>query len=189
VVTASDAEGYRPQVETVEHVAVNEGIAHNFTEPDALDSQYFGPDVWMRSGASWLLLLVPPFAWGALAVVMLTRRLGGIRPKGRARKMARAQLGTALSALAGESGAHGKALQALRGYLGARLDANASALTYGDVEQPLRKQGASEASLAELKHLFDECEAHHYAGGGDAAGADIATRMMACADALEKEIG
>lgn len=189
VVTAADAEGYRPQVETVEHVAVNEGIAHNFTEPDALDPQHFGPDVWMRSGASWLLLLLPPAAWGALAGAVLLRRLGGIRPKGRARKMARAQLGAALALLADGDGAHGKALQALRGYLGAKLDANASALTYGDVERPLRAQGASDASLEALKGLFDECEAHHYAGGGGTAAAEVAARVMACADVLEKEIG
>lgn len=189
VVTASDAEGYRQSVETVEHVAVNEGIAHNFTEPDALESQYFGPDVWMRSGASWMLLLLPPIAWGALAGAVIFRRLGGIQPKGRARKMARAQLGATLTTLGDADGAHGKALQALRTYLAAKLSANPSALTYADVERPLRAQGASDASLEMLKRIFDECEAHHYAGAGGTPVVEVAAHVLACADALEKEIG
>lgn len=189
VVTASDAEGYRQSVETIEHVAVNEGIAHNFTEPDALEPQYFGPDVWMRSGASWMLLLLPPIAWSALAGAVLFRRLGGIQPKVRARKMARAELGNALADLSDAGGAHGKALQALRTYLAAKLNANASALTYADVERPLRAQGASEACLESLKRIFDECEAHHYAGAGGIPAAEVATHVLECADALEKEIG
>jgi hypothetical protein len=189
VVTASDAEGYRQSVETVEHVAVNEGIAHNFTEPDALEPQYFGPDVWMRSGASWMLLLLPPLAWSALAGTMLFRRLGGIQPKGRARRMARAQLGSALAELDDTGAAHGKALQSLRTYLAAKIDANASALTYADVERPLRAQGAGDASLEMLKRIFEECEASHYAGAGGMPVAEIAVHMLECADALEKEIG
>lgn len=186
VVTASDAEGFRPQAETIEHVAVNEGIAHNFTELDALDPQRFGPDEWMRSTSSWLILLLPPMAWGALAGTLLVRRLGGLRPKGRARKLARAQLGVAL---AEEGQDHGKALQSLRNYLAAKLDARASALTFADVERPLRAQGASETTLETLKQIFDECEAHHYAGGGGNLAAEVSARMLECADALEKEIG
>lgn len=187
VVTASDAEGYRPQVSTVEHVAVNEGIAHNFTEPDALLPQQFGPNVWMRSSVSWLLLLVPPLAWGTLAGAVLLHRLGGLHPKGRARKLARARLGAALADVT--DAGHGQALLALRAYLGAKIYANPGALTYADVERPLRAQGASDASLTTLKSIFDECEAHHYAGGGGGSAADIVARVMACADALEKEIG
>jgi hypothetical protein len=186
VVTASDAEGFRPQAETIEHVAVNEGIAHNFTELDALDPQRFGPDVWMRSASSWLILLLPPIAWGALAGTLLVRRLGGFRPKGRARKLARVQLGVAL---AEEGQDHGKALQSLRNYLASKLDARASALTFADVERPLRAQGASDATLETLKQIFDECEAHHYAGGGGNPAVEVSARMLECADALEKEIG
>ena len=186
VVTASDAEGFRPQAETIEHVAVNEGIAHNFTEPDALHPQHFGPDVWMRSASSWLLLLLPPVAWGALVGTLLIRRLGGLRPKARARKLARAQLALAL-AEAGQN--HGQALQALRTYLAAKLDARASALIFSDVERPLRAQGASDATLDALRKVFEECEAHHYAGGGGSPLAEVTGRMLECADALEKEIG
>ncbi len=187
VVTASDAEGFRPRAESVEHVAVNEGIAHNFTELDALEPQHFGPDVWMRSASSWLVLLLPPIAWGALAGTVLVRRLGGLRPRGRARKLARAQLGLALST--GELD-HGKALHALRTYLAAKLEYRASALTFGDVDRPLRNQGATDDTLDMLKRIFDECEAHHYAGGGGGGPvAEVAGRMLECADALEKEIG
>lgn len=186
VVTASDAEGFRPQEGTVEHVAVNEGIAHNFTEPDALSPQHFGPDVWMRSASSWLLLLLPPLAWGTLAGTLVVRRLGGLRPKARARKLARAQLGEALEPGGQDAG---KVLQSLRAYLAAKLDLRASALTFRDVEQPLRGQGASDATLERLKMVFDECDAHHYAGGGGTSVAEIAARTLECADALEKEIG
>jgi hypothetical protein len=186
VVTASDAEGFRPQEGTVEHVAVNEGIAHNFTEPDALSPQHFGPDVWMRSASSWLLLLLPPVAWGTLAGALMVRRLGGLRPKLRARKLARAQLWAALEPGGQDAG---KVLQSLRTYLAAKLDVRASALTFRDAEHPLRAQGASDATLERLKMIFDECDAHHYAGGGGTSVADIAARTLECADALEKEIG
>ena len=63
------------------------------------------------------------------------------------------------------------------------------ALTYGDVEPPLKSRGATPETLALLKALFEACEASHYAGGGAGAAADIAGRVRACADALEKEIG
>lgn len=189
VVTASDAEGYQQSVKSIEHVAVNGGIAHNYTESDALASQHFGPDVWMRGASSWLLLLLPPLAWGAMAGAVLLRRFQGFHPKGRARKQARAVLATTLTELPEGTDVHGKALQALRSYLGAKLSANASALTFGDVEPGLRKQGASQASLDALKIVFDECEAHHYSGASGTPSSDIVARVLACADALEKEIG
>lgn len=189
VVTAADAEGYQRQVETVEHVAVDEGIAHNFNGADALRPQRFGPDVWLRTGGSWMFLLLPPIAWAALAAGVFAHRLGALQPMGRARKRARLDLEQALANAGDGPDAPGRLLHALRAYLGLRLAMKGGALTYGDVEPPLRARGATAETLALLKSLFEACEASHYAGGGASVAADLAERIRACADALEKEVG
>lgn len=191
VVTAADAVGYSPHVGTVEHVAMNEGIAHNFTESDALNNQYYGPDVWMRTARSWLLLLIPPALYALLAGSVLFRRLGGIRFEGRYRKQARSRLEAALAGVGPEDDVYGASLGALRDYLGAKVGLNASALTFSDAQEPLGKAGASADSLSVLKGIFDACEAHRYSGGSmtPAATTDFVGRVRQCVRGLDKEIG
>lgn len=191
VVTAADAEGYQPVQETVAHVAVDAGIAHNFTGADTLRMQRFGPDIWMRTPGNWALLLGPPALFGLLAGFRAFGRLKGFQSGARTRKQALARLEEALTRGAAEGDPHGLALDALRAYLGVKLQLNPSALTFADARAPLERQGASAASLGSLEALFGACEAHRYAGGASTptAAAAFLESVRECARTLDREIG
>lgn len=189
-VTAEDAEGHETPVETVGHVAVESGIAHNFTGAGTLRQQRFAPEVWLRTPGSWLLLLAPPGLYGMLAGARAYRRMGGIRLETRKRKQARARLEAALDRAGSDADVYNTALDALRAYLGAKLNLNPNALTYSDAEAPLRRQGAGSEHLARLKEIFEACEAHRYAAGTAAAGSapDFLGAVRDCVRALDQEI-
>ena len=191
VVTAADAEGYQPVQETVAHVAVDAGIAHNFTGAEMLRKQRFGPDVWMRSAGSWAVLLVPPGLFGLLAGFRLFGRLDGLRSHTRTRKQALSRLEETLDQGTGADDPHGLALDALRVYLGTKLQLNPSALTFSDAHGPLQRQGASAGCLEGLEQVFSACEAHRYARGAStpAAAAEFLDTVRQCARALDREIG
>jgi len=192
VITAADAEGgYEPVRESVVHVAVDAGIAHNFTGADTLRNQRFGPDVWLRTPASWLLLLLPPGLVGLLAGFQLFQRLGGFQSDARERKQALPRFEAVLASGPPAGNVHGQALDALRNYLGTKLKLNPSALTFADALEPLRRQGAGEENLATLEALFSTCEAHRYAGSATtpAAEAEFIENVRACIRSLDKEIG
>ena len=191
VVTAADAEGYQPVQETVEHVGVDAGIAHNFTGAEILRKQRFGPDVWMRSAGSWAILLLPPGLFGLLAGFRLFGRLDGLRSHTRTRRQALLRLEASLDRGAGTDDAYGLALDALRVYLGTKLQLNPSALTFVDVGGPLQRQGASAGCLEDLERVFGACEAHRYAGGArtPAEAAAFLETVRQCARALDREIG
>lgn len=190
-VTAANAEGYNPVVETVEHVAVNEGIAHNYTDASALTHQRFGPNVWLRSTGSWLFLLLPPLIYATLAVVLFLRARGGLFLVDRRHTQALPNLESALNSLDAAADVHGPLLDLMRTYLGTRLDRQASALTFADAEAPLRSRGVGESTIAELKQLFEACEAHRYAGGSGVPTENkgFVARVRSCARTLDGELG
>ncbi|MCF6284504.1 MAG: BatD family protein [Candidatus Hydrogenedentes bacterium] len=191
MVTADDAEGYRPGTNTVEHIVVNEGIAHNYTDASALKPQRFGPNEWLQTTGSWLFLLVPPFLYFAVAAGCFVRRRGGLFVVDHRQRPALPAFEAALGSLDSAGDVHGPALDALRTFLGTRLERQASALTYGDIKEPLRTRGIGDGVLDDLKALFDECEAHRYAGGTGVAteNAEFVARVLECVRALDKEVG
>jgi hypothetical protein len=81
-------------------------------------------------------------------------------------------------------------LEALRAYLGARLKLPPGALTFADVAGELRKRGAANEPVAELRALFEQCEAGRYAGGLHATDdpAKMIERARAAAEQLEREL-
>jgi len=190
-VTAADAESFQAPIDTVEHIAVNEGIAHNYTDPSALRPQRFAPHSWLRTAGSWLFLLLPPAFVAALAGARFLRARGGLFPAGRRGRDALPVLEAALDRLDAGQDVYGPVLDGLRDFLGARLDRQANALTYADAEPLLRGRGAAEDSLAELKAIFEACEAHRYAGGAGAPAEneDFVARVRACGRSLNRELG
>ena len=78
-------------------------------------------------------------------------------------------------------------LEALRNYLGAKLDTAPGALTFNDVHRPLQKRGAQEQTLARLKRLFADIEARQFAGNavGDEDISSLIKRTRAIAEELE----
>jgi hypothetical protein len=65
----------------------------------------------------------------------------------------------------GSGDLHSELLEALREYLGGRLELPPGALTFSDVADVLRQRGAAEETLTKLRALFEQCEAGRYAGG------------------------
>ena len=191
VVTSGDAEGGQMVAPVLEHIAVDEGIAHNFTDASALVPQQFGPDVWLRSASSWLLLLVPPLLYAFLALGQFIRRRGGIFSLDSAQSRAFPTLMSSLDALDTAQDVHGPVMDALRTYLGTHLERQASALTFSDAAAPLDDRGVGESTRLALKALFDECEAHRFAGGAGVPteNAAFVDRVRECAQSLNKELG
>jgi hypothetical protein len=85
---------------------------------------------------------------------------------------------------------HSQLLDALRGYLGARLDLPPGALTFADVIGVLQQRGAAEETIAGLRALFEQCEAGRYAGGmqsGDEP-SHMAERARQASGHLERDL-
>jgi hypothetical protein len=171
IITAQDAEGRDAAVITqTELEAREEGIAHNYEGSDALVNQAGSLAVWLNSPLGLALLIVPPLGYGALwGFLVVAQRRGG-DPAGRRARRAYRDLQRRLATLEGDTGGgagdfHSQLLEALRQYLGARLALPPGALTFADVAGELRKRGFSEEALAELRALFEQCEAGRYAGG------------------------
>jgi len=76
-------------------------------------------------------------------------------------------------------------LDALRQYLGAKLRMTGDALTFGDVQEPLRSRGVDDAMLNELKDLFTRCEESRYSGGSSLDGATACRRARELVRKLE----
>ena len=171
IVTAQDAEGRdgAPLTQT-ELEAREEGIAYNYDGADVLVNQAVSFSGWLRSPLGLALLAVPPLGYiGLWAYVFLARRRGkdptGRRAKRAYREFSR-QLQVLESAQSRDTGSfHSQLLDALRGYLGGRLELPPGALTFTGVAEALRQRGAGEATLAELRVLFEQCEAGRYAAG------------------------
>jgi hypothetical protein len=59
-------------------------------------------------------------------------------------------------------------LRALRTYLGDKLRLAPGALTFQDVQEPLRAQGIDAETIQALQAFFRLCDAYRYAGQSDA---------------------
>ena len=55
-------------------------------------------------------------------------------------------------------------VEAIRVYLGNRLQTPAGSLVFTDVAERLKQQGLDASSLTELQEILDWCEAYHYGG-------------------------
>ena len=191
VVTAQDAEGRELSAARNQLTVWREGIAHNYTDLSVIEQQAYGPAAWLRSPL-WLgVTALPLLAYCVLLAVLLTRRRQLANPGQRRARRAYGELAAALAKTEGEADARAWLLEALRGYLGAKLRTPPGALTYDDAANRLGQMGVSEGSLGELKSLFDECEAYRYAGGaGSQGGAHaLVERAAALGKAIEKEMG
>jgi len=195
VLTTEDVEGGEVTPVRTQLTAWREGIAHNYEDPSVLENQAHGPVFWLASPVWAGLTGVPPLAYAVLGTVLLIRRKGQANPALRRRRRAFAELNNAIAKLqaraaAGNTALYSDAIEALRAYLGAKLEMTGGALTFKDVEAPLKQRGVSEESLASLKELFEQCERYQYAGGHGLAGdaAALLERALAVAKALEKEV-
>jgi len=189
IVTARDAEGRDLSPARAELEALAEGIADNYEDLSVLDNQAVG----LAAAASdplWLSLAgLPLLGYLVLLVATTTVRRRQADPAAVEARRAYRQLAKALKAARAAPEGSGAVLEALRAYLGRKLRVPGAALTFRDVEAPLRERGVDPQALERLQALFEQCEAGRYAGAAPAA-ADkpLDDRARAIAKDLERSL-
>lgn len=167
IITASDAEGQGEVGEAPSRLESAEGgISYNYEGPEVLANQVAGLSGWLRSPA-WLgALALPPAIYFGLLGFFAYTRWRDADPVARRARRAYKELTGALSGLkADDTDAYYAAvLDALRRYLGGRLNLSPGALTFADARTALEARGVEPALLDDLRLLFQRSEAGRYAG-------------------------
>ena len=171
VVTAKDAEGAAlPPVVSANDVETwTKGIAFNYEDPSVIENQPLGLAQWLKSQAVLGMTAIPPVIYFLLLFAHFWKvRLHGDPAALRARRaygLLQNSLNDARRHAASNGECYQKILDALRQYLGDKLDMPGGALTFNDVKQALEARRLNEDSIDCLKEIFDRCEAGRYAGG------------------------
>ncbi len=170
IVTARDAEGIMPGEGKSELTTLDKGIAYNYVGDDVLVNQHVEIGSWFSSPFGLILLLFPPTAYLLILVPMFLRRkrmLGADALQAKralhdfSREVAKLQKDMQQNTLQGTAGG---LVEAIRGYLGNRLQMGAGALVFTDVAERLKRRGVDGALLTDLQDILDWCEAYHYGG-------------------------
>jgi len=170
VVTARDAEGITPGEGKSELTTLDKGIVHNYVGEDVIVNQHVEIATWLSSPVGLLLLLFPPTAYLFILVPVFLRRKRSLDGEALQAKKALQVFSGELAKLQkdlpqnGLQGTAGGLVEAIRLYLGNRLQMPAGALAFTDVAARLKQQGVDGASLTELQEILDWCEAYHYGG-------------------------
>jgi oxygen tolerance protein BatD len=193
VLTASDAEGLAEQVVSGSELESAEGgIGANFDGPEALTNQAYGPAAWLRSPL-WLGgLAIPPLIYLGLLSLTFFNRWKDADPEARRAKQALRTLSKGVGGLTpGDTDEfYAGLLDAIRSFLGAKLNLSSGALTFADAKPALLGNGAREETVGELKRLFERCEAGRYAGAafGSEDPAELRDAVVEIAKKLEGEL-
>jgi hypothetical protein len=158
VVTAEDAEGKAAGVAQKELKAAEKGLASNYEGEDALIDQRpesYQVDRWM------LLFAVPPLLFLLIGFVRFMKKRRENSHERRQTKLALAKLERQLAdaSLSPES-----LSSSLKEYLAVKLQKNAGALTFLDVEPALLALQADAALVGEVEELLTRFETWEYAG-------------------------
>ena len=149
---------------------LDKGIAHNYVGEDVLVDQHVEIASWLSSPIGLLLLLFPPIAYLFILVPVFLKRKGSLDGEALQAKKALHEFSGEMAKLQkdlqqnGLQGTAGGLVEAIRLYLGNRLQMPAGALAFTDVAENLKRQGIDGASLTELQEILDWCEAYHYGG-------------------------
>ncbi|MDA3895015.1 MAG: BatD family protein [Desulfobacteraceae bacterium] len=167
VITALDAEGRALPVANGSEVETwTKGIAFNYEDINALTNQQVGllifkSSIWKAS------LVLPPLLYLMVLLISTFIRKKQADPQSARAKKAYARLKSDLKKYGNaesEQFKMDKILNALRRYLGARLQISGQAIVFNDVRCVLSEKGVSEKTLAGLKSVFDMCESTRYSG-------------------------
>ncbi|NIP92202.1 MAG: protein BatD, partial [Akkermansiaceae bacterium] len=185
VLTAGDAEGLGPAVAAQAEIqSWVQGIAHNYRGTETLSKQVLGFAGLVTPGRL-VLVALPPLAYAVLFAVVATNRRRHANPD---TVRARRALGTFNRDVA-QTGTAEEVLGVLCCFLGDKLAMTSDALTYRDVEGPLRDRGVGEEALAQIKELFVAGEASRFAGGsGERDLGEVRDRAKALVAELEKAL-
>ncbi len=169
IVTAQDAEGgSNTGVAKKDIHASKGGINYNYEDDGALVDQWAVNREMPGRILIAAYLGTPALLYGLWFLVIQVGRLRRRNPNLRDFRKAYGILQKTLKSLDDErdGGLNCQLLaDALKKYLGAKLNLNPLALTYNDIEQILAGMGIANESLAKLKNVMEQCEAGLYAGG------------------------
>ena len=154
--------------------ASEEGIRHNYENPDMLKNRrppLFG---WAHPFAVLGILLLPPLAVGGYSLFALfgekRHHIHRTAKAARAYKVFRKNAGHIVRSHSMKSEIYGDLDQVLRAYLGDRLHLKPGALSFRDAEVKLTEAGTEAQAMEELRHLFALCEAYRFTGRYDEKG-------------------
>lgn len=195
IVTADDAEGAAAAATTTELSSLDQGIAHNYVGEDVLESQDPGAISWFGSPMALVLIFLPPTFYLLILVPVYMKRRHNRNGAAVMARKALPVLCRELQKLEHELDRQNLQqtvrglMEAIKSYLGKRLDLPPGTLIDNEVEQHLKQYGVEDEILAELKDILVRCEAYHYG----AVAEDDNTRknireMLHAARALFKKI-
>ncbi len=181
VVTSGDAEGLRPvEAAKLEVQSWMQGIAHNYSGSEALSKQVLGFSG-LASAGRLTIVAGPPLAYAILLAVVAGVRRRNAHPETMRARRAMGGFHRGVShATTSED-----VLAVFCRYLGDKLAMTSDALTFRDVEAPLRERGVDDGKLEEIRNLFTAGEASRFAGG--IGGEDVAAERDRAAK-LVKEL-
>ncbi|MBQ6472498.1 MAG: BatD family protein [Victivallales bacterium] len=165
-VTAADAQGFAPlagETAGAEVKAYDSGIAHNYAWERMLVDERAGFGSWNRhSWKPWLLATCALLYVLTALTAWLVRRHNADPVALAARQAAHDswQLLTSSRELTAE-----QLSTVFQDYLRAQLRLSPGAVTFADVEKPLRRRRISPENLQQIQSVFQECDAIRFAGG------------------------
>jgi hypothetical protein len=154
--------------------AVDEGIRHNYENPDMLESRRLPMFGWASFFAVPIILLLPPALVGLLSLISLfgekKHHIHRTAKAARAYKVFRKNTAHIMHNHSMKSEIYVDLDQVLRAYLGDRLHLNPGALSFREAERGLLEAGADVPILEDLKELFARCEAYRFTTNYDEKG-------------------
>ena len=189
-IRVEDAEGRTAGVKKIEIAEVEGGIAHNFEDAAVLEIREEETTRWPGSPGWLAFLVIPPAVYVVIFGCRFFVRNRRRDPEGLAARKAYEVLTKDLKRLdsspVGDRAAWDRLSSVIRTYLGKKLRRAPGAITFIDVDGLLATRGVPAETLAELKVLLAQCEAHCYAGSTSEA-EDLGT-MLALARTVISEI-
>jgi hypothetical protein len=151
---------------------VEEGIRHNYENPDMLEPRHPPLFGWAHPALVTPTLLLPPLLFVGLLLVSLfgekKHHIHRTAKAARAYKVYRRNTAHIMRHHRMKSEIYHDLDRVLRAYLGDRLHLNPGALTFRDADRLLGEAGADAQTRDDLKRLFALCEAYRFTHGFDA---------------------
>lgn len=192
VVTAVDAEGIEP-AEGAPVERRQAGIAYNYEGPAVIEPQDFGLGSTLSEPAWIAALITPPAAYFILLTGAVALKRRRARPEARKARGAMKRLRSRIDAIGRKGELRGRqlceeVLEALREYIGDKLNRPGATITAGDLETILARRGLDASVIESLKEAMSACEAGAYAGGLSSVEGDLPRRVRKAAEELERKL-
>ena len=153
---------------------VDEGIRHNYENPDMLRKQRMPLFGWASPVTVLILLFLPPFVIGIYSLASLfgekKHHIHRTAKAARAFKVFKKNAAHIVRSHSMKSEIYNDLDGVLRAYLGDRLRLNPGALSFRDAEALLSRAGADSKTIEDLSHLFSLCEAYRFTSTFDEEG-------------------